>query len=270
MVENKEVDESWGLTLVICRDSLGRYLLVKETKDRGWNIPCGKIELGEDPVTAAKREILEEAGIEVELKGFINISKAGLKPTAARIKPWFYAEPIGDGTIKKQKDKHSDEAGWFTYTEILSLKEGKPGFRFQDVLDWIEYVEMGGAIYPLPLLAHEGSKPTLVTWDEVAELQKRVPNAQKMMKAFEEKDWDTIFSMSFEKVPSTWNFDENKNNLLQAAMIYDGADVFRYVALNTRETKWDYGYKNSKGETIIELLEKEGFDKQFITQLQAV
>jgi 8-oxo-dGTP diphosphatase len=49
---------------VLFRDADGRVLLVKPTYKAGWDIPGGYVEPGESPKQAARREVLEELGIE--------------------------------------------------------------------------------------------------------------------------------------------------------------------------------------------------------------
>lgn len=50
---------------VIVRDSAGKILVVvHRTRGRGaWNFPGGKIEVGESPEEAARREVQEETGL---------------------------------------------------------------------------------------------------------------------------------------------------------------------------------------------------------------
>jgi 8-oxo-dGTP diphosphatase len=52
---------------VLFRDADGRVLLVKPTYKDGWDIPGGYVEPGESPKQAARREVLEELGIEVPI-----------------------------------------------------------------------------------------------------------------------------------------------------------------------------------------------------------
>jgi 8-oxo-dGTP pyrophosphatase MutT (NUDIX family) len=46
-------------------DDQGRVLLIEHTYTKGWYMPGGGVDPGEDAETALKREMLEEAGIEV-------------------------------------------------------------------------------------------------------------------------------------------------------------------------------------------------------------
>ena len=52
---------------VLFRDADGRVLLVKPSYKSGWDIPGGYVEPGESPKQAARREVLEELGIEVPI-----------------------------------------------------------------------------------------------------------------------------------------------------------------------------------------------------------
>ena len=48
-------------------NSEGRVLLVKSPR-RGWEFPGGQVEIGEDLISALKREVKEEAGVDIEVK----------------------------------------------------------------------------------------------------------------------------------------------------------------------------------------------------------
>ena len=56
----------------------GKYLLVQEAKKEckgKWSIPAGHLEPNETIVEGAKREILEECGLEVEITGILHVRK---------------------------------------------------------------------------------------------------------------------------------------------------------------------------------------------------
>lgn len=100
----------------------GYFLLIREA-DAKWNgkwfLPGGKVDIGEDPATAARREVKEEAGVEVELKGIVYIR---YHETLFRKQlSLFYCAKIIGGKLKTKANKHSLEAKWFTYQEIKRL-----------------------------------------------------------------------------------------------------------------------------------------------------
>ena len=55
-------------------NDLGQILLVKSPW-RGWEYPGGLIEPGETFQEALRREVREEAGVEIEITGFVGICK---------------------------------------------------------------------------------------------------------------------------------------------------------------------------------------------------
>ncbi|MFF3918645.1 NUDIX domain-containing protein [Streptomyces sp. NPDC001852] len=48
----------------VLRDGEGRFLIVKPGYKPGWNLPGGGVDKGETPAQAARRELLEELGID--------------------------------------------------------------------------------------------------------------------------------------------------------------------------------------------------------------
>ncbi|WP_034342766.1 NUDIX domain-containing protein [Deinococcus misasensis] len=58
-----------------------KFLIVQTTKWRGlWGVPGGKVEWGEDAVSAVKREFLEEVGLELFDVHFVHVQEAILSP----------------------------------------------------------------------------------------------------------------------------------------------------------------------------------------------
>ena len=65
-------------SLVICRNPysgnhFNKWLTIEETKNKGWWCVGGSLEKDECFQQAARRECLEEAGIDVDLKGILKI-----------------------------------------------------------------------------------------------------------------------------------------------------------------------------------------------------
>jgi len=129
-----------------------RFLLVHERKHgQHWYLPAGRVEPGETFAEAAIRETREEAGIEVIPEGIIRIEHG---PTAhgARMRAIFVARPRDDSPPKSEPDEETLGAAWVSLDEMANYS-----LRGSEVRELFEYVERGGAIYPLSLLTMEGA-----------------------------------------------------------------------------------------------------------------
>jgi len=49
------------------RDDLGRVLLVRRRDSGNWELPGGRVELGESATIAAEREVAEESGVTIKV-----------------------------------------------------------------------------------------------------------------------------------------------------------------------------------------------------------
>ena len=128
-----------------------RFLLVHERKHgQLWYLPAGRAEIGEDLIEAAERETLEEAGIPIEVDGIVRMEHS---PSfrSSRVRLIFSARPKDDTPPKSIPDEESLEADWFSMEEVTRLP-----LRGPDVLDIFSYLEAGGTVAPLSLLAREG------------------------------------------------------------------------------------------------------------------
>lgn len=148
-----------NFALVVCRHPDGRWLAVKETRNRGWWLPAGLVEQGETYFQAAHREVLEEAGLRVDLKGVLRVEHSVYGPTQARMRVIFFAVPLDPSQpVKKRKDKESEEACWVTLEDLKILARGSPGLRGPELYEWGSYLEKGGIIAPLHLLCQEDER----------------------------------------------------------------------------------------------------------------
>lgn len=148
-----EKTQMLGISLVVCRNKEGKYLAVNELKNRGWYLPAGRVNPPESFPEAAIRETLEEASIDIDLKGVLknehNFSADG---SFLRYRVIFYGEPKDEGQKPKSvPDSESLEARWCTLTELRKLSMQPPYLRGQELLEWGEYIEKGGTIYPLDI-----------------------------------------------------------------------------------------------------------------------
>jgi ADP-ribose pyrophosphatase YjhB (NUDIX family) len=100
----------------------GKYLLVQEAKKMcygKWNIPAGHLDVGETIFEAAKREIKEESGLDVELTGVCQIGSRKLED-GIFVSVIFSIKVLSDD-IKFGSNEILD-ARWFSYEELLSMK----------------------------------------------------------------------------------------------------------------------------------------------------
>ena len=101
----------------------GKYLLVQEAQEkcRGkWNIPAGHLDSNETIFDAAKREVKEECGFDVELTGVCQIGTIKREDDA-----WvsvIFSTRVLNGDIKFDPNEILD-AKWFTYEEIVNMKD---------------------------------------------------------------------------------------------------------------------------------------------------
>ena len=143
---------AWFFVLVVVRHG-DRFLVVQERKfGQSWYLPAGRVEAGEDFVDAAKRETLEEAGIDIEVTGILRIEHTPNLNGPRRVRIMFVASAQGSLTPKHIADEHSLGAAWVTLEELKNLP-----LRGDEVLALFEHVARGGAIHPLSLLTYEGA-----------------------------------------------------------------------------------------------------------------
>ena len=121
-----------------------KVLLHKHKKYNIWLPPGGHIELDEDPVQAAKREVLEETGLRVKLVG--ESERQWADQSVELLPPRFvnrhfteagksheHVDFIYLATTQNNSVKPEDEGGeicWFSKADIESTPEIKDNIRF--------------------------------------------------------------------------------------------------------------------------------------------
>jgi ADP-ribose pyrophosphatase YjhB (NUDIX family) len=99
----------------------GQLLLVRQSYRRdGWGFPGGLMRRREDPGDAARRELKEELGVDVELMG---LPVVVIDPPMRRIDVVFNAR-LADGSPQPEATVHSPEitdARWFPRAELPEL-----------------------------------------------------------------------------------------------------------------------------------------------------
>ena len=100
-------------TLCIVRSvKTGKFLAVEEVRNKGWWLPGGFVEPGDDVFQTAHKEAKEEADMELKLKGFLRFD-CTLTKFKGRARAVFYAEPLDeDHPPKSIADAESVSAKW--------------------------------------------------------------------------------------------------------------------------------------------------------------
>ena len=97
---------------VIITNRQGKVLLLEHflRPTSGWGIPGGFIDYGEQPETAARRELREETGIELE-----NLKMIRIRTLGRHIEMLFSA---GSNDRAEVKSREIKSLGWFALEEI--------------------------------------------------------------------------------------------------------------------------------------------------------
>lgn len=99
---------------VVVRNDIDELLLVKSPW-RGWEMPGGQIELSEPIRDAARREVFEESGIEIEIERFCGIYQTVSKSICNLL---FLARSVG-GDLTTSAE--TTEVGFFTIAQAMEM-----------------------------------------------------------------------------------------------------------------------------------------------------
>ena len=103
-----------------------QVLLIMRTREPGagkWSIPGGKIELGESLFEAAHREVLEETGINVDIRKAVNTYDSIVRDEEGEIKFHYFLVYCTAGYIdgEPQTSAESSEVVWTDLSDIDGL-----------------------------------------------------------------------------------------------------------------------------------------------------
>ncbi len=123
---DREIVHHAGSAVMLARDGQGRTLLVRQfrlpARRRLWELPAGRLDRGETPLRAAKRELIEETGYRARrwrrLATFYPSPGYGGEQMTV-----FTAEGLTAGPARPESDE-SIESRWFTAGEISSMIRG--------------------------------------------------------------------------------------------------------------------------------------------------
>ncbi|HVT01592.1 MAG TPA: NUDIX hydrolase [Patescibacteria group bacterium] len=124
---------------LIIRD--GKFLLVKRAADDDfypstWEIPGGKLELGEKPLDGAEREVEEETGLDINIISPIGVfTYDNLRHDTQFIQVNYLCELVNENQEVRLSFEHS-EYKWITFEELetfeISSKMASEIIQFRD------------------------------------------------------------------------------------------------------------------------------------------
>ncbi len=133
-----------------CADALierdGEYLMIQEGKERcrkTWNIPGGGVEQGESPVEAIKREVKEEAGLNVEnVEGLLGAANGRSTQDGHPVVVFIFKCSVEEGTPDPELKDEIMDATFMSKEEIME-KEQDEELRNDIVIKAFEMSERG-------------------------------------------------------------------------------------------------------------------------------
>ena len=112
-------------------DESGRILCVRMNYGtKGWSTPGGRLEAGESPLDALKREVLEETGLDVEPGALIGVYA---KPTQNDVVLSFRAKVLRRNGW--QPNSEISEMGYFSAAEVPGPMTTAARARILDALE---------------------------------------------------------------------------------------------------------------------------------------
>ena len=94
------------------------FLLIRNKRSAHWGFPKGHVEPGETNEETAKREVLEETGVEIELvPGFSKRSDYTIQGKIEKSVVVFLAQTKQESFVKQEEE--IEECGWYTFEQAM-------------------------------------------------------------------------------------------------------------------------------------------------------
>ncbi|MDT7574654.1 MAG: 8-oxo-dGTP diphosphatase [Pseudonocardiales bacterium] len=112
---------------VAARDGRGRLLLVRRSDSGAWELPGGRVDVGESALHAAVRETAEESGVQVRITGLVGLftdpAHVVVSPAGEEVRQQFvvclHARAVRGTPVP---DMHETvDASWFEPADVAGL-----------------------------------------------------------------------------------------------------------------------------------------------------
>ncbi|WP_144554653.1 NUDIX domain-containing protein [Bacillus sp. X1(2014)] len=125
MSNHEKRGKVWLAVAGVVRSYEGKWLVVKKRYGglKGkWSLPAGFVEMGETADEAVIREVLEETGIQCQVKGLIGLRTGVIKGEISDNLLHFLLEPVNEQVVSHQ-DNELFEARFMAPEELLHEKD---------------------------------------------------------------------------------------------------------------------------------------------------
>lgn len=111
-------ENSCGSIVFTNTDQGRKYLLIRNKRSAHWGFPKGHVEKGETNEETAKREVLEETGIEISIiPGFAESSEYTIQGRIEKNVVIFLS--YSNKMHYKMQEEEIEECGWFGYEQAM-------------------------------------------------------------------------------------------------------------------------------------------------------
>lgn len=115
----------------LCRSNAGILLtryVDRHSDERWWTLPGGKLNHGEDPISAVKREFTEETGLDITVVCLLGVGSRTHRVTwgsstesSLHTVAVYYSVSVIGGALRNEVSGSTDQAAWFSETDIEGL-----------------------------------------------------------------------------------------------------------------------------------------------------
>ncbi|MEH7076381.1 NUDIX hydrolase [Neobacillus drentensis] len=132
MSNHEKRGQVWLAVAGIVKSKDGKWLVVKKRYGglKGkWSLPAGFVEMGETADEAVIREVLEETGVQCQVKGLIGLRTGVIKGEISDNLLHFQLEPVNEQVVSHQ-DNELFEARFMAPEELLQEKDASIILRY--------------------------------------------------------------------------------------------------------------------------------------------